>query len=51
MGRTPLKPLKLSPGRHIIKMENPDLRATKTEKVDLQPGMYGDLTVTFTSGG
>jgi serine/threonine-protein kinase len=50
VGRTPLKPLKLAPGKHVIRMENPDLRATKTEKVDLQPGMYGELTVTFSGG-
>ncbi len=51
VGRTPLQPLKLRPGKHIIKFENSDYKVSRTEKVDVRAGMYGELTVTFTPGG
>ncbi|MBI5493624.1 MAG: PEGA domain-containing protein [Deltaproteobacteria bacterium] len=48
IGRTPLKPLRLTPGKHTLTLENPDLKVRRTEKVDMQPGGWGELTVTFT---
>ena len=48
VGRTPLAPLKLRPGHHVIKLENPEWHVSRTDTVDLQPGSAGELTVTFT---
>lgn len=48
VGKTPLKPLRLNPGRHTIKFVCEEYRASRVEQVDVQPGMEGTLTVQFT---
>jgi hypothetical protein len=48
IGKTPVPPLKLRPGKHTIKLEHPEWRVTRTETVDMQAGMAGELSVTFT---
>ena len=48
VGKTPIRPLKLSPGRHRIKLVCEEYKASRVEMVDVQSGMEGTLTVQFT---
>lgn len=50
-GRTPMKPLKLRPGKHVIKLENTEWHVKRTDTVELQAGGWGELTITFTPPG
>jgi len=40
VGETPLKPLELSEGRHVLKFVNTKLAKTVLQAIDLQPGQH-----------
>lgn len=48
VGRTPLQPLKLKPGKHVIKLENGDWHVSRKDTVQLTAGGWGELAITFT---
>lgn len=44
-GTTPLRPLSLTAGRHVVRVSNPDLGVTATREVEVQPGASVRLSV------
>ena len=45
LGTTPLRAVKLPPGRHVLVLTNPELKLTRTVHLDLKPGEHKTVGV------